>query len=287
MNIRWRDLIRAAFGPLTGGNILNPNTRQDALERRSAYATLLILGGILGEIGSLFIFAHVDVSVCEKAALIICDALIGVGLVVEYFCILGAIETSGAIKSASEKAVAEANNRLADVEVSNGFLAESTAMAVERAAQAELETQRLKALYAWRRILPEQVTYLRFGLAKMTGGSVIIRWFMYDLESNNLAEDMGAVFKLSGWKVRFSPESYSGNFAYGLRISSPFARTPSDGEENERASKIVKDAFTNSYFDFDSLPSPTPHMMTGARGDDISSPCAELYVGPKRPPSDD
>lgn len=208
----------------------------------------------------------------ERWGSAIADALIALGIVGEVMFGMWNNRIQTELRSRSNQKVADAVKAAAD--------------ANERAAKAELETQRLKAQYAWRRFLPEQEASLRFWLGKMTGGSVIIRWFMYDIESHNLAEDIGAIFRLSGWKARLSPEAYSGNFAYGLRVSAPVTLPPSKNEENRRAADVVKTAFTNSFLEFAPLPSPQPHMMTGAHGDDVSPPCAEVYVGPKPPPTE-
>lgn len=100
-------------------------TRLESLERWSARATLAILLGIVVEIGSLFWFQHEPI---ERLVGIIANALIGIGLVVEYIAILTAIVASGDANRESDEKVAEAS---------------------KRAAEAELELARYRA---WRRL---------------------------------------------------------------------------------------------------------------------------------------
>jgi hypothetical protein len=112
INIFSLRLIRSALGPLTGGRISDPAKKLTILERWSARATLLILVGILGEIAAMFIFFRPELSWTERSVAILCDLFIGVGLGVEYICIIQTIDASSVLQRTSEERVAE-SNRLA------------------------------------------------------------------------------------------------------------------------------------------------------------------------------
>jgi hypothetical protein len=110
-------------------------------------------------------------------------------LAIEYFAIGRAIVATGEANTESEEKVAEAN---------------------ARAEEAKLETERLKAQFAWRQISREQEQILRHTLEEQ--GSSVLSWvFMEDVETNNFALDLRAIFRLSGWRVSLSFAGYTGN----------------------------------------------------------------------------
>jgi hypothetical protein len=89
----------------------DPQQKLETLERWSARATLLILLGIVIEIGSLLWFSH---DPAEMLVAVTANALIGIGLVVEYIVILRAIVASGEAQRLSDEKVAEANAQAAE-----------------------------------------------------------------------------------------------------------------------------------------------------------------------------
>jgi hypothetical protein len=91
----------------------DPQQKLETLERWSARATLLILLGIVIEIGSLLWFPH---DPAERLVAIIANALIGVGLAVEYIVILRAVVASGEAQRLSDEKVAEATARAAEAD---------------------------------------------------------------------------------------------------------------------------------------------------------------------------
>ncbi len=102
----FRRLIGYASGPGHRNN--DPNERLDELERWSARATLWILFGILAEIVLIWVpLPNIWQKVGETSA----NALIGIGLIVEYFVIGRAIIATGKAKQLSDQQVAEANAR--------------------------------------------------------------------------------------------------------------------------------------------------------------------------------
>lgn len=101
--------------------------RLDDLERWSGRATLIILAGVVAEIAYEFAVPH---TLKERLWTTSANALIVVGLAIEYVCILRAIVASGEAQIESDLRVAEVN-RLAGE-------------AIERAAKAELEAEQIR-----------------------------------------------------------------------------------------------------------------------------------------------
>jgi hypothetical protein len=291
--------MSAADSQPTDGQLESLESKADLNENRAKRCGWAVIAGLVIETALTGIFpAHASgasnfwLALIETWGPVFADALVALGVYGEIRFSGKARRIDGELRrlsnkrvEAAEKTLAEATDRLAKVEFDNGYLEETIAMAVERAANAELETQRLKAQFAWRDITPEQEMLLRHELSKFPGASLIIRFFMYDIESQNLAEIIGAIFKLASWKVRFSPEAYTGIFEFGFLIS-PAIFFPFDRghEENIRVSDAVKTAFSNANMDFLPLPPPSATMTMGGRGDDLAPPCAQLYVGPKPRP---
>jgi hypothetical protein len=132
--------------------------RADAAESWSGYATLLILAGIVAEIGLLFVFPH-DVSSVERWSLVGSNAAIGIGLTIEFICILAAIKANRDLKIESDAKLAEATQQAAQA---YSQAAGSMAMAAEaknralrlqkeiaeanaRASEAQLALEKYKA----------------------------------------------------------------------------------------------------------------------------------------------
>src|SRR5258708_1040291 len=98
-----RRLLRIMFanGPSILGQRKNdPHQRLEELERWSGRATLLIFFGIVVEIATLLYFPHDS---AERIVSISANALIGVGLIVEYVVILRAITAGGEAQRESDE----------------------------------------------------------------------------------------------------------------------------------------------------------------------------------------
>lgn len=124
----------------------SPAKRLENAERRSGYATLGILAGIIIEICVIFAFPGTK-SLIEIALSVVADLAIGISLVVEYLCIRETVEASGALQREADLKVAEANARAAD--------------ANERAAKADLARVELERKLAPRELTQEQFDILQ------------------------------------------------------------------------------------------------------------------------------
>lgn len=149
------------------------------------------------------------------------------------------------------------------------------AEATERAATAELETQKLRAQFSWRRLSAEQIEKFLAVLADKPNLSIRIEYVGNDPESNSFAHEIGALFKTSGWKVGYTSASYSGTVIFGLCV--PLYAPP-----NLDACGITRMAFAAASVEILGGNAPKWFMGVG-EGDTIpaGSPCAHLYVGPK------
>ena len=161
--------------------------------------------------------------------------------------------------------------------VAGDILKMRLAEAVEHAANAELETEKLRAQFSWRRLSAEQISKFLDALADKARLSIHITYAGDDPEANTFAREIGALFKKSGWKVGFTSASYAGEVAFGLRL--PLYAPP-----NLDACGIARIALSAASIEFSGAEAPGWFMGNGS-GDSVTSPCANLYVGPKPAPS--
>jgi hypothetical protein len=129
----------------------SPSAILEATETWSGRATLLILAGIVLEIGLLFAFAHA-VSIWEKVGLVTANVLIGVGLAIEYKCIRRSMVATAQLQRASDERVAAAEARASEAD--------------QKAAEAQLELARFRAP---RLPTPEQLASLTEKLQPFAG----------------------------------------------------------------------------------------------------------------------
>jgi hypothetical protein len=126
----------------------DPHQKLESLERWSARATLLILVGIIIEIGLILWFPH---DRWERLGSATANALVGIGLIVEYVVILRAIVASGDADRSSNERIAASEARAAE--------------ANERTAEAVLETARA----GWLNALAVNASVVAMELIAFTG----------------------------------------------------------------------------------------------------------------------
>jgi len=156
-------------------------TRLASLEKWSAKATLLILAGIVGDIVLPFFFPHDTVSWSERWAQVACNALIGVGLAVEYVCIVRTIAATSALQAASDMRVAEAEARAAE--------------AYQHAMEAKLELARLQTP---RTLSAEQARLIGERLRQFGQIPFVFR-SQAEPEPITFAEHLGKALAGAGW----------------------------------------------------------------------------------------
>ncbi len=179
----FRRLIGYASGPGHRNN--DPNERLDELERWSARATLWILFGILAEIVLIWVpLPNIWQKVGETSA----NALIGIGLIVEYFVIGRAIIATGKAKQLSDQQVAEANARAEE--------------ANQKAQEAALELARLTTP---RVISEEQKQAIIEAISPFTGTPFILL-MQPEPEPMALMEQVSDLLVVAGWDWLSSPQ---------------------------------------------------------------------------------
>jgi hypothetical protein len=228
----------------------DPHQKLESLERWSARATLLILAGIVADIVLLFWFPHDRM---ERLGATIANVLIAAGLLVEYVVILRAIVATGDANRESDERVAAAE---------------------ARAAEAERETQRLRAQFAWRRLSPDQMVKIAVKL-RPTRGSIGISYVHSDPECQYFAFQFLEASKAAGWAVGMLGGIY-GELRFGIIV-------PDAGPEDELTA-LVMDAFSDVGIGFNIAPIPSWTTAVGS-GDGSSSGenSAHMFIGPRQP----
>ena len=156
-------------------SIVSPQALR-ALERWSARATLLILVGIVGEIVSMFVFRRPETGWTEIGLAVAWDAFIGIGLVVEYICILRAVVATDEAETESNEQIAAAN---------------------ELATQSTIRLEELRARLVPKFVGPK-LTEALFGLPSETATVLYVR----DVpETWRSAIWVSVALKMAGWIV--------------------------------------------------------------------------------------
>jgi hypothetical protein len=221
-------------------------------ERFAQFGGVAVVFGLVVEVALTAEYGQGE-SVIERWWPVFANALIALGVVAEILFAAKARSGSEILQHRSDEKVAEAN---------------------ARAAEAALETAKLRAQVVWRKISPEQEMILRHQLSKLPSASVMVHHFIHDPESEDFSEDIAAIFRLSGWLTWVQPTRFGGNFAFGIRV-------PNAVGEDETASKIIQRAFADAGIDSAPLPIPATEMYTGGHGTSLGNPRADVYIGPR------
>lgn len=159
--------------------------------------------------------------------------------------IIGVLATYGIVVSSAVKENA-ADERANKMEL-------EAASANERAMQAALEAEKLKARLAWRELTPEAASDLVRHLFQHKG-SITLQTMSGDSEALEYAFDFSKVFKSAGWNVGAEGRTFGQTLVVGLHIpdgNSPFVQ-------------IVRDAFIASGIPFETSPVPSSGTSIGS-----------------------
>lgn len=176
-----------------------------------------------------------------------------VGVIATY-----AIVVSGNIKEAAlKKDLSDATERTAVLET--------------EAANAKLETERIKATVSWRTISPETASSLEKVLSTKPG-SVNLRYTDGDPESLFLAIQISSVLAESKWQVAPGALKIGNSLIFGFALP--------DGENAD--GKTLREAFAAAKMPF-SIQLPQSGMMSGFNISEIPG-APMLMVGSRAPP---
>lgn len=163
------------------------------------YGGWAVVAGVLAEVLYAFVYRG-DKPFWEAWTPVFASALIAFGVIVEILSSRKAAEASDELDRRSEERVADANLRAAEANQRAALLAREVeslafdaeeargqvAKAIERAANAERETERLKALTAWRRLEVSTAKALGDALAKIPIASVQFHTFWETMKAEIL-----------------------------------------------------------------------------------------------------
>jgi hypothetical protein len=184
----------------------------------------------------------------------------------------------------------KAGNALSDGAVAIGILGEMRfgqvvgnilkivlAEAVERAANAELETEKLRARFSWRRLSAKQSAAVSKVLASEPPHSLRITYPGNDPEANTFAREIGLAFSKNGWKVGFVAHSSSQEVVFGLRIPTTVYPLRPDVAI---LCNLVQKAISQAGIEYTYHPFAITGMSMGS-GVATDWPCPIMYVGSK------
>jgi hypothetical protein len=106
----------------------------------------------------------------------------------------------------------QAGNAQADVDAAKAELAKQKTLT----AQAQLETERVKAQVAWRQITPAEEAAILNDLKDKPTRALNIRYVPQDAESLFFAQRISAVFKKAGWKTTLGTFGLGNDLPIGL-----------------------------------------------------------------------
>lgn len=160
------------------------------------------------------------------------------------------------------------NEEMARVQHDTAQAGERAAQLERDAANARLETERLKQTVAWRTIPSETATALERALAAKVG-AVNLRYTDGDPEALYLAAQFSRIFAQAHWQIAPGSVKLSNSVVFGLWIPD----ATGDGQ-------LLRDAFAAAHIGFD--PNPLPPM--GAAFNVMTIPRAPTFMVGSRPP---
>jgi len=238
----------------------NPTAALESLERWSARAAAIIFVGIALEAWETIHFQKPTESNWEIAAILIADAAVGAGLIIEIVCILRAIVETRREKRESDEKISVADRA---------------------AAEAKRETEKIKAIASWRTLTDDERTAIKSSL-DTSGEPASLRFVVLanDPESLYFAQQLALPFKLAGWHVGYRFESYTHAPLTNICLP-PIAANWLD--EQKTAALKVRDALVAADISFAWGWPINPYMSTDSTHP-LFAPIAWMYVGPKPMP---
>ena len=148
-------------------------------------------------------------------------------------------------------------------------LANERAKTLELEAQnAKLETERLKAKFAWRTLSQTQHQLLLSNLLQKTG-TVTVAHVANDPESMYLAIQLANIFGEAKWTVGFQSLTLAAAISFGISVP----------KSTSADSAVIEEALSRAGVTFGTSPIPPTIMMTGGGG--IASDSAVVFIGTK------
>jgi hypothetical protein len=229
--------------------------RISGLERLALYGGAMVVAGLALETGVAAFFPG-SRSWLEIFLSVAADALVAIG-------VFGEIFFSHKAREAGDDLQRESDERVAAAEA--------------RAAEAQLETERLRAQFSWRGFSIDQASKLVEVLEK-TPGKVAIEYFENDPDSSSLARQFAVIFRWSKWAVTSHAGSYGTNLWFGIVVPEP------DGKSDSAPFALsIREAFETAGIGFDTAPLPRWNSSTDDMPINLGGSAARIFIGPKAP----
>jgi hypothetical protein len=228
--------------------------------------TAIVAGGLFIELEDPFLKAW---NTCDWLPLMgsIGSVLVAVGVAGELFVEYRAHRRENALRAVN--AVLENQSqeklKLADVRIAD---------AERRTAEASLETEKLKAQFAWRHLPIDKMSKLIFDLRSRTG-SIWIEYMNGDPESLNFARQFIVLFRIGGWSVGL--RGCTGlDLLFGVIIPGPEEGIASD------LTTFISEAFARNGYGFNVAAIPRWASAVNSMPPP-PEPSARMFIGPKQP----
>jgi hypothetical protein len=257
--LRKNGVINATDAELDGA--------QRFCEQVAIASTVLVFVGLVFEV--LIAIKHPSFDSClERWGSVIADALVAVGVLGELLPSMLVRGYNTEVKRRSDDKLSEANRRAGE--------------ASERAADAELATEKLKEATSWRTLTNMETEAISQALkASSPAASVRFTLLANDPESLYFAGQIATAFENAEWNVGYRFESYSHEILSGILLPEP---SVSWLDEIRVVNRRVREAFIAAELRFATgWPDVSSAYMTGG-GEPLRTPFASVYVGPKPMP---
>jgi hypothetical protein len=157
---------------------------------------------------------------------------------------------------------------------------ERIAASEARAAEAQLETEKLKAQFAWRFLPLEKVAELANKL-RATPASVQISYLQSDPECLYFAKQWWAIFRMARWPVQMQG-STSGELWFGIILEG--GAGSNETPASQEATALVMKALSEAGIGFNVA--PIPRWVTGLHfpsKEPMGEKIAQMCIGPRQP----
>jgi hypothetical protein len=206
----------------------------------------------------------------------------GIGVTAAFVSAIVGYQVTDRVVKESDKKIAEANARSEEAKAisveASAKIAEAhtqAAKANERsaslehdAAQARLETERLKAQLAWR-ILPQNLANALGTFLSTNTGQINIQYVANDTEAQYFAIQLINIFRKAGWQVAMMSVTKPGTVIFGIFV--PDAQSPS--------TQIIRNALGSVGIRFSTQALPTSDTIMSSGGNISGAPI--LFIGSK------
>jgi hypothetical protein len=233
----------------------------DSLSRWMLGFTALVVLGVVIEVGPPVVkfFQTWDYHALLEA---IGSGLVAVGVGGELFVLFRETTREGMLKKVNADLENIADERIAEAE--------------RKTAEAKLETEKLKAQFAWRTLTPDQRTKLRSAISAKSG-SIWVEYMNGDVESQYFADQFLRVFAEAKWQVGW--RACSGHFV----LSEVFLAAPAGGSLQGELFILLYQAFAQAEIDVAVFPGMPTFGNTLQIVTPPPEPAFRLFVGPKKP----